>query len=64
MIDPCYLGASDFEAILAESVWGASKARFPTKIQKGWSQVLAAGEPATAFRFRRCVVELVVVVEG
>ena len=29
--DPCYLGASDFDTILAESVWGARKLGSPQK---------------------------------
>jgi hypothetical protein len=41
--DPSYLGASDFEAILVESVWGASKARFPTKIQEGLVAGISGG---------------------
>jgi hypothetical protein len=35
--DPCYLGASDFDTILAESVWGARKLGSPQKFRKGWS---------------------------
>ncbi len=44
---------------------GVAKARGATwnRLRDG-RPVLAAGEPATAFRVGRCVVELVVVVEG